>query len=263
MGRRGASLRLMLPLALVLAGCDGGADAETVRVLAAASLTDVLPRIVERYREAHPDARFELQFAGSQTLATQIGEGAPAAVFISANPEQVERLLRAGLAARPRSIAENRLVLAVRDEAPWQSVQEVAAAEGLRLALGAPGVPVGELTRTALETLDPTVADRLRAAVVTEDPTVRVVLSRVELGEADAAFVYHTDIIAVPALRAIALPEDVPRNEYVAALVTGRAGDPGDEAASFLEYLTGPEAQAALAEAGFLVGASSGNGRAP
>ena len=168
-----------------------------MHIFAAASLTDVLPSIVERYREQHPDVAFELSFAGSQTLASQIEEGAPADLFISALPVHARRLVDAGIAERPLVLAENRLVVAVRRDAPWQTVQEVAAA-GVRVAVGAPNVPVGALTESALESLDPSVAAWVRERVVTQDATVRVVLSRVELGEAEAAFVYHTDLAAAP-----------------------------------------------------------------
>ncbi len=233
-------------MALLAAACG---DGERVRVFAASSLTDVLSVIATRYEQQHPDAEIELSFAGSQTLATQIEEGAPAELFISANPEQAQRLLDAGLVERSVVLAENRLIVAVRDDAPWQTVEEVAAA-GVPVAVGAPRVPVGGLTRVVLDLLDPDVAERLRAQIVTEDPNVRVVLSRVELGEVDAAFVYHTDLAGARGLRAIELPPEAPRNEYVAVLVADR--DRGGGAADFLEFLLGEEAQALLFEAGFL-----------
>ena len=235
--------------ALLAAGCGGG---DAVRVLAAASLTDVLPSIVERYRAQHPGVEFELTFAGSQTLATQIEEGADGDLFISANRVQAQRLLAAGLAERPLAIAENRLVVAVRLDAPWGTLAELAA-DGARIAIGAPSVPVGELTRQALDAIEPALAERLRSAVVTEDPTVRVVLSRAELGEVDAAFVYHTDLLAAPGLRAIELPAAVPRNEYVAMLISGGDGAADERAVDFLAFLAGEQARLLLGEAGFLL----------
>ena len=152
------------------------------------------------------------------------------------------RLVDAGLAERPLALAENRLVVAVREDAPWQTVGELAAA-GVRVVVGAPNVPVGALTESALESLDPSVATWVREHVVTQDPTVRVVLSRVELGEAEAAFVYHTDLAAAPALRAIALP-GAPNNEYVAVLVPGDGGV-DERAAAFLAFLDSDEARGA------------------
>ena len=244
----------LLACGLLAAACGGG---DAVRIFAAASLTDVLPSIVERYREQHPDVDFEFSFAGSQTLAAQIEEGAPADVFISALPVHARRLVDAGLAERPLVLAENRLVVAVREDAPWQTVGELAAA-GVRVAVGAPNVPVGALTESALGSLDPSVAAWVREHVVTQDPTVRVVLSRVELGEAEAAFVYHTDLAAAPALRAITLP-GTPNNEYVAVLVPGDGGV-DERAVAFLDFLDSDEARALLVDAGFLPASS---GRSP
>ncbi len=230
--------------AWLLTGCGQGG---VIRVFAASSLTDVLPTIVERYRQQHPGVEFDLSFAGSQALATQIEEGAPVSLFISANPVQAERLLAAGLAEQPAVIGENRLVIAVRENASWHGVEELAAADVL-IAMGAPSVPVGALTESALDALEPAVAAALRAKVVTLDPGVRIVLSRVELGAVDAGYVYHTDLVAAPSLRAIELPPETPRNQYVAVLVS--AGD--GRAADLLDFLGDDEAQTLLREAGFL-----------
>lgn len=232
-------------LGLLALSCGGGEG--PVRVFAAASLQDVMPLIVERYRAQHAEVRFELSFGGSQVLATQIVEGAPADLFIAANRVQAQRLLDAGLAGSLSVIARNRLVLAVREDAPWQDPAAVAAA-GARLAAGAPGVPVRDLTDRALALLDAEVARRLRDGIVTEDPSVRVVLSRVELGEADAAFVYETDLAAARGLRSIALPREVPANEYVAVLLTGASA----RAAEFQRFLDSDEVRAVLSDAGFI-----------
>lgn len=222
-----------------------------MHIFAASSVTDVLPAIVERYREQHPDVDFEFNFGGSQTLASQIEEGAPAGIYISANRTQAQRLLSAGLVTQLTVIAENALVVAVRDDAPWRTVEEVAAS-GPRVAVAAPDVPAGVLTEIALGMLAPAVAGPLRDGVVTRDPNVRVVLSRVELGEVDAAFVYSTDLTAARGVRAIALPPQLPRNAYIAALVTNGDG-PADAAAGFLAFLGGEEAAKIFAGAGFLV----------
>jgi molybdate transport system substrate-binding protein len=233
----------------VAAGCDGG---DSVQVFAASSVTDVLPAIAERYREQHPDVDFEFSFSGSQTLASQIEEGAPADVYISANGVQAQRLVSAGLAAQSMVIGENVLVVAVRDDAPWRTVEELAASRP-RVAVGAADVPVGALTETALGLLAPAVAGPLRQGIVTHDPNVRVVLSRVELGEADAAFVYSTDLAASRDVRAIALPPQLPRNQYVAALVTNGNDSPNAVAAGFVAFLRSEQAERILSAAGFLV----------
>ena len=233
-------------LAVSIASCG---DDDAIEVAAASSLRHVMPRIVEEFQRARPDldAEFRLRFNGSQVLATQIAEGAGADVFISANAVQADRLVGDGHASLPTVVTANRLVIAVREDAPWYSVTDLAAA-GPRVAVGVPSAPVGRLTEIALAHLDPAVSRALRAGVVSEDPSVRVVLSRLELGEADAAFVYHSDVALTGGLRALRLPPTVPPNEYVAVLVDG--AKPGSE--EFLAFLLTPDAQNLFRAAGFL-----------
>jgi molybdate transport system substrate-binding protein len=240
---------LLLPftaLGVLAASCG---DDNSIRVFAAVSLADVMPRIIEQYEETHPGIDVELRLGGSQALATQIEEGAPADLFISANPVQAQRLVERGLLDDAGALVANRLVVAVGLDSELNEIEQLAA-PGVRVAVGAPDVPAGALTATALGLLPADVAAAIRDNVVTEDPNVRIVLSRVELGEADAAFVYHTDLAAAPRTRAIELPAalGVPRNDYVAGLVAG--GDA--RAVDLLAFLRGDEAQALLAEAGFL-----------
>lgn len=227
-----------------------------MRVFAASSMTDVLPLIAERYREAHPEVEFEFAFGGSTVLATQIEQGAPVDVFVAANRAQAQRVLDAGFATAETLIAENTLVIAVAEDAPWGSVEELAAAAP-RVAVAAPGVPVAVLTEIALAALDPAVAGPLRAGVVTRDANVRVALSRVETGEADAAFVYSTDLVTARGVRAIALPSQLPRNAYIAVLVTNDGEPPSAAATGFLAFLRGAEAAAVFADAGFIPVAAS------
>lgn len=229
------------------AGCGGDDDA--IEVAAASSMRHVLPRIVEEFLRAHPelDVSFSLRFNGSQVLATQIAEGASADLFISANAVQADRLADDGIGRLPTVVTANRLVVAVREDAPWYSVTDLAASD-VRIAVGAPSVPVGRLTELALALLDPPLERALRDAVVTEDPSVRVVLSRLELGEADAAFVYHSDVALTTGIRALRLPPTVPPNEYVAMLI----GEPKPGTGEFLAFLLTPDAQNLFRAAGFL-----------
>lgn len=214
---------------------------------AASSLRTVLPRIVQDFQRAHPDARVRLRFDGSQTLATQIEEGVDADLFISANTLQAARLVEAGLARLPTVVTANRLVVAVAEDAPWQTVEELAAAD-VRIAVGAPSVPVGGLTVIALAQLDAEIRSSLLRDVVTQDPSVRIVLSRLELGEVDAAFVYASDVAVTRGIRALPLPPTVPPNEYVAVLVEGADA----QAEELLAFLLGPDAQGLFEAAGFL-----------
>jgi molybdate transport system substrate-binding protein len=156
--------------------------ASTLTVFAASSLTDVLPQI-----DAHP----HYSFAGSDTLALQIQQGAPADVFLAASTKQPTQLFQAKLVYKPITFATNELVLIVPRSNPAhiRSVLDIGRS-GIKLVIAASTVPVGAYTRTVLSNLGMTSA---LANVVSEEPDVRGVLAKVALGEADAGFVYVTD----------------------------------------------------------------------
>jgi molybdate transport system substrate-binding protein len=226
---------------LGLATSCGGDDAsEPLDVYAAASLAEVFPQI-------DPNARFS--FAGSDELATQIREGAPADVYAAASSKYPQELYDEGLVEEPVAFASNRLVLIVprANPAAIDSVEDVLQ-PGVKLVVAAEGVPVGDYTRTVLDTLGMTAA---LDNVVSNEDDVKGVAGKVALGEADAGFVYATDVTAVDdRVRAIELPENAqPPIEYQVAVVT--ASDDPDAARAFVELLGTPAGQDALAQAGF------------
>lgn len=231
-------------LLLGLTGCGGssGEGSASVDVYAAASLAEVFPEI-------DPDARYS--FAGSDELATQIREGAPADVYAAASSRYPQELFAEDLVREPVTFASNRLVIVVPQANPAGIEDpEDLLAEGTRLVLAAEGVPVGDYAREALGELGLT--DALENVVSNEDD-VKGVSGKVALGEADAGIVYATD--AVPLgddVRVIALPDSAqPTIEYQAAVVT--ASDDSEAATAFVELLLSDEGRAALARAGFVV----------
>jgi molybdate transport system substrate-binding protein len=226
-----------LAVALVGGGCGADGDG-TLTVFAASSLRDVLPALDK-------DSRYV--FAGSDTLAAQIREGADADVFLSASPSAMERLVDGGLVDRPVVFASNALVVVTPSDRDGIGSLDDLAGPGARLVLGGDGVPVGDYARHALETAGLT--DAL-ANVVSNESSVSGVLAKVALGEADAGIVYATDAaIAGEDVRILAIPDSVqPQIEYLAAAV-----DTGDSAAAaFLETLVSDKGREALRHAGFL-----------
>jgi molybdate transport system substrate-binding protein len=233
-------LRVAFALVAVVlaAGCGGGSGAESGRltIFAAASLGDVLEPLA-------PDGRFNL--AGSDELATQIREGAEADVFAAASTRYPEELEREGLVERPRVFATNRLVLVASDPAIG-SVADLAR-PGVKLVVAQAGVPVGDYTREALERLGET---RVLDRVVSEEQDVKGVLGKVRLGEADAGFVYATDVAPQRPVRVVELPARAqPRIEYAVAVVG--ASPRRREAELFVERLLGAEGRRLLSAAGF------------
>jgi molybdate transport system substrate-binding protein len=234
-------LGLLAPvvLAALLAGCGGSSDPR-LTVFAASSLSDVLPRI---------DTSPRYSFAGSNTLAAQIRQGAPADVFAAASPKLPDELHAAGLVGKPVVFAHNALVLIVprANRAGIGGVGDLDR-RGVKLVVAAAGVPAGDYTREVLAKLG---KSDLVARAVSQESDVREVLSKVALGEADAGFVYATDAKAAGRkVKAIALPARAqPRVASEVAVVAG-----GDEQAArdFVDELRGERGQSALRAAGFL-----------
>ena len=215
-------------------------------MLAAASLAEAFPAIDEAPRYS---------FAGSDTLALQIRQGAPADVFASAAPRYTQELFREGLVERPQPLAANRLAVIVPagNPAGIRAVDDLAA-RGVRLVLASEEVPVGGYAREALRTLALGAALR---NVVSEEPDVKDVVGKVALGEADAGVVYTTDARAAgDRVRVVPVPARAqPDIRYEIAVV---ASAPHPEAArAFVALATGPEGRAALARAGFAVDAAA------
>ena len=159
------------------------ADAEALTVYAATSLTNVMPRI---------DRSPTYSFGGSNTLQLQIERGAPADLFLAAEPTEAQALYRKGRCERPRTFATNALALIVPDGDPAR-VKSVYGLRkgGLRLSIGNRSVPIGAYTRRLLGRLR--LSGVLRSNTVSEQANVGQVLSQVAFGGADAGFVYVTD----------------------------------------------------------------------
>jgi molybdate transport system substrate-binding protein len=233
------------------------AGARTVRVFAAASLQDAFRSLGARFEAEHPGTRLEFNFAGSQVLRTQIEQGAQADLFASADTEQVAALSRAGLAEPPVFFAHNRIVVVT--PAKDERVRRLTdlARPRVRIVMAGPAVPAGRYADQALAALgrDPAFGAALEAAVranvVSQESNVRAVLAKVQLGEADAGFVYETYArVAGGRVRVIALP---PRAEVrtTCAVAMFRAARARPEALAFLHSLLGPEARALLTGLGF------------
>ncbi|MGH3019656.1 MAG: molybdate ABC transporter substrate-binding protein [Gaiellaceae bacterium] len=235
----------LLATVLVASSCGGGDESggrglEGLTVYAAASLTEVFQALA-------PEARFN--FAGSDELATQLREGAPADVYAAASPRYPEELFEEGLIEEPQVFATNRLVLIVPADNPAaiQSVDDLRAA-GVKLVVGAEGVPIGDYTRTVLENMG---AANVLDKVVSNEEDVKGVVGKITSGAADAGFVYVTDATAAgDDVQAIELPEEAQAVvKYPIAIVVDSENQ--DAAAAFVELVLGEDGQRALADAGF------------
>ena len=215
--------------------------AAALTVFAAASLTNVLPQI---------DSNQQYSFGGSNTLAAQIRQGAPADVFASANTALPQQLYDEGLVEKPVVFTRNALIMIVPKSNPahLHSVYDLSR-DGIKLVVAAPGVPVGDYTRTVLHNLG---LDSALSNVVSNETDVREVLAKVALGEADAGFVYTTDARTVRGkVSTIGIRWSAqPIVQYAVAVV--RSSSHKSAARAFVAKLIRPVAQAKLQAAGFL-----------
>jgi molybdate transport system substrate-binding protein len=236
--------RLVVVVCAVTALAAGTAQATTratLTIYAAASLTDVFPKI---------DAGERYSFAGSNTLAAQIQQGAPADVFASANMTIPQQLYAKHLVTKPVVFTRNALVLVVPKANPAhiRSPYDLRRS-GIKLIIAAPAVPVGSYTLQILKNMGLT---SVLSNVVSRETDVREVLAKVALGEGDAGFVYSTDARTVQGqVEVIRLPAWAqPKVQYGVSVVL--ASPHRGEAQAWVNRLLGKRAQAKLLAAGFL-----------
>jgi len=218
-----------------------------VRVFAAASLAQPFEAVADAHAEFGNGARPQLSFGGSAQLALQLREGATACVFASADPANMQKVVAAGLVAGdPVVFARNRLAIVVRAGNP-KGVRSLAdlARKDLVVLLGAAEVPIGNYARQALGKAG------VAVAAVGEESSVRVIVGKVQAGEADAGIVYRTDcqIAGVEGV-AVAAAHDVVA-EYQVAVLQGVQD--ATLAAAFVALLRSEAGQQILQRYGFEV----------
>ena len=247
---------LVFGICVSLVATTAAAAPETVTVFAAASLNDAMTVIGDRFGALH-DVKIRIAPAASGTLAKQIEQGAPAAVFISADEEWMDRLQSAGLidASSRVDLLGNRLVLV----APRGKAQPVVLQKGVdllsrlgggRLAIGEPAsVPAGKYAQSALTRLG--VWDSVKDHLAPSD-SVRSALALVAHGEAPLGIVYASDAAIEPQVEIVATfaSDDAAPIRYPAALVKANRSP---TATAFLLYLRSEEAAAVFARFGFIV----------
>jgi molybdate transport system substrate-binding protein len=256
------AMPLVLLAGLMLAGCGDSAATTAspnhaeLTVLAAASLKNVFPQIASRFSMDHTDVTFSFSFGGTDQLAAQIEQGAPADVFAGASTKYGDQLAEEGLIAPYRVFCTNALVLITpaADPAGITSLQDLST-KPLKLVIGSETVPVGTYTRTVLANLDAVYGTGYSQAVlgkvVSNEDSVTSILTKVQSGEADAGFVYLTDSLAAGTqVNTITLPADAQAvAKYPIAAV--KASTQMRVAQEFVDFVLTDVSQALLQRAGF------------
>jgi molybdate transport system substrate-binding protein len=213
----------------------------SITVFAAASLQEAFTTIGKQFEAAHPGVKVTFSFGASSTLAAQIVNGAPADVFASAAPKNMQQIVTAGDASSPVNFVKNVMEVAVPPSNPARvtSVSDLAKSS-VKVALCQPQVPCGA---TAAKVFGHA---KITVKPVTLQPDVKSVLTQVELGNVDAGVVYVTDVTAAGAkVKGIVIPDSVNASTEYPIAPVAKTGNPS-LARAFVAYVLAPAGQAVL-----------------
>jgi molybdate transport system substrate-binding protein len=237
-------------------------SSRTLTVYAAASLTDAFQEIGMEFEEARPGVKVEYSFAGSQVLRTQLEQGAVADIFASADHKNMDMLISEKLMISNsiQDFVTNRLIVILPPGNPAgiENLQDLTNPD-LKLVLADSSVPAGNYSRQVLTNLskDPAYgvdySSSVLVNVVSNETDVRQVVTKVELGEADAGFVYASDAIAVPELPTIKIPDQFNITARYPIAILANSTDP-DLALAFIAFVKSPAGQEILSKWGFSPG---------
>ncbi len=225
---------------------SSAAQTGTITVFAASSLKDTFTQLGKQFETAHPGDTVKFNFGASSALATQINSGAPADVFASAAPKNMDQVVTPGNASNPQDFAKNTAEVAVPPSNPGKvtSVNDLAKSS-VKVALCQPQVPCGVVAAGVFKNAKITVKP------VTLQPDVKSVLTQVELGNVDAGVVYVTDVMAAGSkVKGVTIPasENASTLYPIAALTHSQYPS---IAQAFVAYVLSPTGEQVLKAAGF------------
>ena len=234
--------------------------AVNLTIFGAASLKGVLDEAKTEYETANPSTRLAISTDSSSALETQIEQGAPADVFLSADTNAPQALIDKSLASGSLVVfAGNKLTIVIPTDNPGSvSTPKDLARAGLKVVAAGDDVPITKYANQLIANLAalpgyPTdFAATYAANVVSKEDNVKAVIAKIELGEGDAAIAYVTDAKASPKVTTVAVDPDSANVAATYAGVVVKASTNGDAAKAFLDWFAGPAGQAILAGFGFL-----------
>jgi molybdate transport system substrate-binding protein len=213
-----------------------------------------------KYEKAHPNIKITLNFNGSQILEQQIANGAAADVFASADMTNMQKASNAGLVGAFQVFVKNRLVVIIPASNPGKiSGLHDLARKGVKIDIGASSVPAGKYSLQVLDKMakssdyGPAYESAVKANFVSQETNVKAVVEKVQLGEADAGFVYRTDV--TPAVSSKVKIIDIPDNFNVIAqypIAATKNSMHADQAQALVQYILSKEAQDILEQFHFI-----------
>jgi molybdate transport system substrate-binding protein len=230
---------------LLGAACGTASGGVSISVFAAASLTDTFKSLGSSFERDHAGATVKFSFAGTPTLATQIEQGAHADVFAAADTANMDRLKAGGFViGEPKVFVHNRLEIVVAPGNP-KKISGLAdlARPGLIYIAAGPTVPAGKYASQALAKAGVQVTPR------SQETDVKAVVSKVELGEADAGIVYATDVRAAgDRVSGVPIPDQY---NVVATYPIAAIKGAGGLANEFIDFALSDAGQSILESFGF------------
>lgn len=228
-------------------------------IFAAASLAGVLVEVKDAYEAGHRGSTLTISSDSSAALETQIEQGAPADVFLSADTTNPKKLVDGGFSAGDAVVfAGNKLTIVVPADNPAGVASPADLAKpGLKIVAAGDEVPITAYAKQLVANLakeagSPTDFQvKYDANVVSREDNVKAVIAKIEIGEGDAAIVYATDAKASTGVKAIDVPERANVSATYAGVVIGASANP-EAARAFLLWLSGPDGQAIMSTFGFI-----------
>jgi len=235
-------------------GVNAAAPNVDLYVSAAASLKDVLTEAQTNYQKRHPEVKLYYNLAASGVLQTQIEQGAPADLFVSAAPKQMNALEQKGLIQKTtrRDLVKNQLVLVIPKNAKTtiKTFNDLSLDKVKKIAIGAPeSVPAGMYAQEVFKNLR--IADKLQGKLVLGS-NVRTVLSYVETGNVDAGIVYRTDAITSDQVKIVAVAPQSSHEAIIYPAAVLKGAKQSKAAAGFLAYLAGADGKILFKKYGFI-----------
>ena len=229
----------------------------TLNVFGAASLTAAFGEIKTKFEAANPNVTVTYNFNGSNTLAIQITQGAPADVFASADPKNMQKV--SSLVNTPQTFVENKVVVIVpaNNPAHIKTLHDLAN-PGVKIAVANSSVPVGNYTLQVLSKMGqsseygPSYESAVKANFVTQETSVSGVIQKVQLGEVDAGYVYVSDAFSAGSKVSSI---DIPARYNIVAnypIATVKDSKNPSTAQSFVQYVLSADGQAILAKYHFI-----------
>ena len=244
---------LGLPVALIVGlillttcGSDESADkASTLRVMAAASLTESFTALETTFEKAHPDVDVTLSFDSSAILVEQLTQGLAADVLATADLQTMDKAVSAGvISGEPEAFATNTLVIATPAGNP-AGIKGIDDLVDTDFAVCVPAAPCGDATQRLFA------LDQFKGKPATEEENVKGVLTKVTAGEVDAGLVYASDAKAAGDKVDVVRAENASEVVNVDPIAAVKGSTNADAAKDWIDLVTGPEGQEVLASHGF------------